>query len=233
MSTLRIVPYRQGSASARLLAAALSEQLGRKVWRGPALQGRNIKNIVWGDPSTANKIQAFQRFAQEGVSHVPYTTSKAAAQRWLAATADAIVFARTPSGQGGSGIHVVRRGERLPDMPLYTKYIRKQKEFRVHVVEGSVIDVQQKKKRHGAPDGALVRNLENGWIYAHEDVVEPTGLRDLGIGAVRAVGLAFGAVDIIWNEREDRCYVLEVNSAPGLCETTAKKYADAFIAHYG
>jgi D-alanine-D-alanine ligase-like ATP-grasp enzyme len=64
-------------------------------------------------------------------------------------------------------------------------------------------------------------------------VVEPAGLRELGVAAVAAVGLDFGAVDIIWNQTQDRCYVLEINTAPGLCNTTCQKYAEAFTANYG
>ncbi len=110
--------------------------------------------------------------------------------------------------------------------------MKKKKEFRVHVVNGSVIDVQQKKKRNGVETTSLIRNLANGWIFAHEGVVEPAGLREMGVAAVAAVGLAFGAVDIIWNEKQNQCYVLEINTAPGLCQTTCDKYADAFARNY-
>lgn len=225
---LKIIPYKRGSNSAKLLAETLTRLLGYKVWRGSDENPRR-KNIHWGKESIG-KLAQFRIFEREGISHVPYTTSKEVAQGYL--RAGQTVFARTTHGQGGSGITIVRPGEELPDMPLYTQYVPKQKEFRVHVVEGRVIDVQQKKRRDGAPKGSLIRNLANGWIFAHEDVQEPEGLRGLGLAAVKAVGLDFGAVDIIWNETQNRCYVLEVNSAPGLCQTTANKYAQAFIDSY-
>jgi len=244
---LRIVPYRRGSESAKMLAEALSEKLGYKVWRGdPKRRSLNLNwgskpNPKWWDEdecinnpifvhTASDKLLTFNALKEKGVSHVPYTVSKEEAQGYLAA--GQTVFARTRSGQAGSGITVVRPGETLPDSQLYTQYVKKQKEFRVHVLRGSVIDVQQKKKRNGA-ENSLIRNLANGYVFAHEDVVEPAGLRELGVAAVAAVGLDFGAVDIIWNQTQDRCYVLEINTAPGLCNTTCQKYAEAFTANYG
>jgi D-alanine-D-alanine ligase-like ATP-grasp enzyme len=37
--------------------------------------------------------------------------------------------------------------------------------------------------------------------------------------------LDFGAVDVIWNEKQQRAYVLEVNTAPGLEGQTVDDYA--------
>lgn len=243
---LRILPYKLGSQSAKMLANALTLLIGRKVWRGEAK--RNKLNFNWGNKQgsllpvvwvngpepvrvASNKILTFQALERAGVRHVPYTTSKEVAQTWLAE--GSIVFARTPTGQSGSGITIVRPPARdLPTLPLYTKYVRKQKEFRVHVMRGEVIDVQQKRKRNGIDNGGLIRNLANGWIFAHENTVEPAELRPLGIAAVSALELDFGAVDIIWNERQNRCYVLEVNTAPGLSQTTCDKYAAAIVRNY-
>ena len=245
---IRIVQYRTGSESAKMLAAALSQRLGYKVWRGPPK--RRALNLNWGSKpnptwwdedscinnpifveTASDKLLTFQALERAGVSHVPYTTSTEVAQGWL--QEGSTVFARTRGGQGGSGITIVGHPQTtVPPAQLYTRYVKKLKEFRVHVVGGSVIDVQQKKKRNGVEGTSLIRNLANGWIFAHEDVVEPTGLRELGAAAVAAVSLDFGAVDIIWNQREDRCYVLEVNTAPGLCQTTCDKYADAFVGKY-
>lgn len=224
----KIIPYKRGSSSAKLLAETMTRMLGYKVWRGPEENPRR-KNIHWGKESIG-KLAQFQVFNREGVSCVPYTVSKEEAQAWLAA--GKTVFARTTHGQGGSGITIVRPNEALPDMPLYTQYVPKEKEFRVHVVEGVVIDVQQKKRRDGAPKGSLIRNLANGWIFAHEGVEEPQELRALGTVAVKSLGLDFGAVDVIWNQTRNQCYVLEVNTAPGLCQTTATKYANAFVRAY-
>ena len=38
--------------------------------------------------------------------------------------------------------------------PLYVKYKKKKAEYRVHVFDGKIMDVQQKKKRRGVEHGA-------------------------------------------------------------------------------
>ena len=58
------------------------------------------------------------------------------------------------------------------------------------------------------------------------------GAADLAINAVKAVGYKYGAVDLIYNEKRNQCYVLEVNSRPGLMGTTLDRYADALIDMY-
>jgi glutathione synthase/RimK-type ligase-like ATP-grasp enzyme len=236
---IRIVPYKAGSQSAKLIATGLSQALGYKVWRGPAKPF--AINISWGNqtkgPGTqinkpiavhcaADKLVTFSFLSKEGVSHVPYTTSKEVAQGW--SKEGKTVFARTVQGQSGSGITIVAPGESMPSMPLYTQYVKKRKEFRVHVVNGVAIDVQQKKKKNGVEANSMIFNHDNGYAFCHNDVIEPDELRPLGIAAVKAVGLDFGAVDIIWNESQNKCYVLEVNTAPGLCDSTCAKYVAAF-----
>lgn len=225
---VRIVPYRPSSKSAKDLAIALSEKLGYKVWRGPPKYG--FKNIFWGKPGhpATNKIATFEILKEKGISHVPYTTAKEDAQTWLQAGAP--VFARTAGGQGGKNILVVLPGADLPEAEMYTRYVKKKKEFRVHVVGEKVVAVQEKRKKSGVVANPLIRSHANGWVFCFKDIVEPDGLRVLGLTAVRSLGLDFGAVDIIWNEHQNKCYVLEVNTAPGLCPTTTELYANEISA---
>lgn len=73
-----------------------------------------------------------------------------------------------------------------------------------------------------------VRNHANGWIYARDAIDEPNAMvLEQAKLAITALGLDFGAVDIIWNQHRQMAYVLEVNTAPGLEGTTLIKYADA------
>ena len=240
---IRVIPYKKGSQSAKLIAQGLTKALGYKVWRGPPKPFS--LNLSWGNHvvgvgkwinhpaklhAASNKLTTFKALEAAGVSHVPYTTSKESAEG--SSKDGATVFARTVQGQSGSGITIVAPGEAMPNMPLYTQYVKKKKEFRVHVVGGQVIDVQQKKKKNGSEVKTLIWNHDNDYVFCHEEVVEPDDLRAFGIAAVAAVGLDFGAVDIIYNEFQDRCYVLEVNSAPGLCDTTCGKYVQAFVSKY-
>jgi hypothetical protein len=123
---------------------------------------------------------------------------------------------------------VVAPGQELPDAPLYTQYVKKKKEFRVHVYNGKAIFVQEKRKRKNEPVGnQLIRSHRHGWVFCIKDIVEPDGLRVLGVNAVRACGLDFGAVDIIYNEHYNKMYVLEINSAPGIEGSTLEAYTNA------
>jgi D-alanine-D-alanine ligase-like ATP-grasp enzyme len=44
--------------------------------------------------------------------------------------------------------------------------------------------------------------------------------------AIINLGLDFGAVDIIYNEKNNRWVVLEVNTAPGLSGETLNRYVE-------
>ena len=112
--------------------------------------------------------------------------------------------------------------------PLYVKYKKKKAEYRVHVFDGKIMDVQQKKKRRGVEQASTyVRNHANGWVYCREDIIIPKDLFDEALNACAALSLTFAAVDIIYNQRDDKCYVLECNTAPGLDGTTVDFYGNA------
>jgi len=245
---LRIVPYKMNSMSARALANALSDRLGYKVWRGKPVAGQ--LNVSWGyhnpkqhwgpvqwvnRPSAVegsrNKVDTFNCLQKAGVSHVPYTTSTATAIAWQA---DGFtVFARTATGQAGSGIQIVLPQDPLPLAPLYTQYVKKKKEFRVHVFNGKAIFIQEKRKKNGAEADPLIRSHKRGWVFCIKDIVEPDGLRELGVAAVRACGLDFGAVDIIYNEHYNKLYVLEINSAPGIEASSLNAYVEEIVNYVG
>lgn len=237
---LRISPYKLGSKSAKLLAEKLSALKGYKVFRGPPKLNR--RNILWGstlgfDPGVGvyvnnpqsvatarNKLETFRRI--EGVCSIPpYTTDKTVAEGWI--NSGKTVFARTLTGQAGSGIRVCNSDTGLVDAPLYTLYIKKRREYRVHVVNGQAIAVHEKRRKVGEQPDPMVRSHRRGWVFCKLDVWEPDGLREIAVNAVGALELNFGAVDVIWNEHHNQLYVLEINSAPGLCNQTADAYSAA------
>lgn len=241
----RIVPYKKTSEGARLLATKMTEIGGKKVDSGdPSFDHRNI---LWGNANiplenlqpaagiaiAKNKLRTLNRLSTTDVSIPEYTTSKQVAEEWV--RGGIVVVARQIlNGSEGRGI-VICRELPIVDAPLYVKLVEKDKEFRVHACNGIAIDLQEKRRRNGArnvdgsrPDG-LIRNIDNQWVFCRGGIVEPPGLRELGVKAVQALGLLFGAVDIVHNTRSGRLWVLEVNTAPGLCETTATRYAQAFL----
>jgi glutathione synthase/RimK-type ligase-like ATP-grasp enzyme len=180
----------------------------------------------------ANKLTAFEIFDDNVVSAVPWTTDQVEAQEW-ATSGKTVVVRNKLTGSSGDGIVIVNKYEEVPDAPLYTQYIFKAFEFRVHVCAGKVIDTQKKIRD---PDKEVtnwkVRSHENGFIFTRNSVLA-NPLRDkLAIDSALALGLDFGAVDIIQDDGEN-FYVLEVNTAPGLEGQTIKSYAEGFNAYQG
>lgn len=173
----------------------------------------------------SNKINTFSRWARDSISCPEWTTDADCAYSWL--ENGNTVFARTRlQGHSGDGIVILSSTDDFVPAPLYTKYIKKKKEFRVHVFNDEVIDVQEKRRSMGSDAGFLIRNHANGFVFCRDDIVEPTDLRDVAIKAVSSLGLDFGAVDIIYNAHYDKCYALEVNTAPGLEGTTLQSYVN-------
>lgn len=195
------------------------------------MEGMRSINSCTSVAASSNKLVTFRTLKDNPNVRIPdFTESKDEAAQWI--EQGSVVVARTQlSAHSGSGIVMASRSDDLPDCRLYTKYVKKKKEFRVHVVGGQVIDVQQKKQRSdftGDVDFA-VRNHQNGWIYARENVEEPADLRQNAVEAVLAMGLDFGAVDIIYNAHQNQSYVLEINTAPGLEGTSVQNYTTALL----
>jgi D-alanine-D-alanine ligase-like ATP-grasp enzyme len=112
------------------------------------------------------------------------------------------------------------------------------------VVDGKAIDLTEKKLkeefRANRNDKSIVRSYDNGWVHAHAGLSLTSGddlesLRKLAVDAISAVGLDFGAVDVLAcldtadPRRLSKAVVCEVNSAPGIeNEITKDAYVKAF-----
>lgn len=180
----------------------------------------------------SNKLKSFELFQDAGVSIPQFFKTKEEAREYINGAAGRSVVCRTLlSGHSGAGIVLADSDAELVDAPLYTAYVKKQEEYRYHVFMGKVVDIQRKARKREVPDEQVnwkVRNLDGGFIFAREGVVENEGAAQNAIMAVEALGLDFGAVDLIYNAREEKYYVLEVNTAPGLAGSTLDGYAQRF-----
>lgn len=261
MNNLRIYPYALGSESARDLARILNvlrvtpdgnfiPKMGVSVinwgnstvpnWAGiAARRSTRILNRPESVVNASNKLNTFRKLQVAGVRTPAFTTNFQEAKTWLQ-TGLTVVERHTLSGHSGEGIRIVSYDDesatsQLQAAPLYTKYMYKEKEFRVHVFRGTVIDYIEKKKRRGAEDmpnfDRFVYSTERGWVFSREGATQLDSVKQLAINAVRALGLDFGAVDVILVDNIP--YVLEVNSSPGLMGTTLIKYANAFRQFMG
>ena len=245
---LRLEPYKLASASSKAMAGALGvlrvtpKQL-RKYGEFPLLINwgateRRFPNARYiNNPEAVaracNKQASFEAMERGGVPTVPHTCEKATAQAWLE-DGHSVVARRLLRANSGRGIVLVSPdgGETLPTAPLYTRYVKKADEYRVHVVGDTVVDFAQKKKRTEVDNEDVnyqIRNACNGWVFCREGVDPPDAVRDASVAAVRALGLDFGAVDVGWNTKEERPAVYEVNTAPGVEGTTLERYREAFV----
>ena len=239
--------YKNGSASAKALADALG--IKRIKHEGAPLKTAKVV-INWGasqierafpnlqkiyNPpkavaNAANKLSTFKLLEKAGVSIPLFTTERDVATGWLAKND---VVARTIlTGHSGAGIEITSKGnEELPDAKLYTEYIPKRHEYRIHVFNGNAFFVQRKARKQEVPDEEVnwkVRNLAGGFIFANKDVEVGDEAKIQAVKAVKALNLDFGAVDIVYNEKKQQYYVLEVNTACGLEGTTLEKYVEQF-----
>lgn len=248
-----IYPYIAGSASVKNLREAMPDL--RIIRKDASRFTGNEKKIVinWGCsvlPDEVNKTNVINKpeavkiasnkhtffEAVQGVVSIPeWTLDAEVALGWVRNNEK--VFARASlNGHGGDGITVLESEFDWDDFDhsdtkIYVKYIPKQDEYRVHVANGKVIDVQRKAIRRGL-GGHLVnwniRNAANGFVFVREGVNPNKDVLNQAVLAVESIGLDFGAVDVIWNNFRGRAFVLEVNTAPGLEGSSVENYAKFF-----
>lgn len=246
MPRYRVIPYRGGSRSATALSRALGG-LCLKVDGTSRFRPRHDDVIInWGSSNppidaprilnretanVSNKLTFFQRMAEQGLAELlpEFWTDQAAIPQ-----EQYPVVARTVlNGHSGAGIHIVDSRNDRVEARLYTKYIKKQDEYRIHVgrrgEQSIIISTQQKRRRHDHENpNWQVRNHANGFIYARGAVDPPACVLDAARRVLEASGLDFGAVDVIYNRNANRAYVLEINTAPGLEGQTVDDYAAFF-----
>jgi hypothetical protein len=220
-----LVSQNTKSNALRNLANELTRRVGYRVWR--VTPDRVRRRIPIEFRSGIDKVRQLSAFHGAGVSAPAFVTRLADV-----ATLDSkkVVIRSLISASEGKGITICTKEECNTHAPLYTAYIPKKKEFRVHVWNNQVIDVQEKRKRRGADtEEHQVRNTANGYVFCRDNVVEPDDCRRVALAAVLSLGRTYGAVDVIWQEKSNKCFVLEVNSRPGMEGSTVTKYADAIL----
>lgn len=258
--TLNIYTHNPNSEGAKALANALGVK--RIKQEGSKYVGRAGKTVInWGSSNVpaqvdsgarilnrpesvrrvTNKLDFFnlvkdahRRNGNETPRIPEFTTDRAVATRWVEEGAKVVVRTKL-NGHSGDGIVVIEeRGVDIPAAPLYTKYVPKKQEWRVHVLKDgdqlTVIDMQRKirdPKFEGVPNWN-VRSHDNGFIFAREVDAPNPDILEQAIRALDVSGLDFGAVDVIWNQQQGAAYVLEINTAPGLVGQTVESYANAF-----
>lgn len=256
MPKLFVYPYKKGSASAKLLAQAIGAE---RVFPDSSFAPKPSDLIVnWGNGNPPNwrsqlylqsiqvlnhwenvcfaidKRTSFVMFKEAGVCIPKYTQSRSMAIDWL--EDGKIVIGRALlEGTRGEGIVVMEKVTQFKECALYTQYTEPTKEFRIYTFNGKFIDALEKRRDSDRlAEGTIdyrVRTEENGWVFCRNNVQVPQEAAKQAVRATRALGLLFGGVDIIWNQKENRAAVLEVNTAPGIFGTTVSLYAQEILAY--
>lgn len=217
--------------------------------------GMTTQDIVrlnrFGSVSIASsKLGTLTHLRGSFVSHPSYTTSPDEANFKVLVEGKTMIARTLDRASQGRGIEIltperVRQDGGILRAGLYTEAIDKGREYRVHVgaLAGSyrVIDVQRKIRRPDVEDTdrPFIWNHDNGFIFVRDGVninTVPNSVLDVAVRAVRALGLHFGAVDIVVPRRGRAdvmtmpAYALEVNTAPGMVGRTVQRYAEYFKA---
>lgn len=266
MSKVLVVPYSSASESAKVVADMFSckrmrlensnirdrDDLTLINWGNSTVDLSHLPSAkVFNKPENvklaSHKTKFFQTIeehnerASDRVNIPDWTTSVRTARQWYNDGFD-IVCRHTVQSHSGNGIELVgynedvRADQAIPKAPLYTKYMKKRDEYRIHVCNGEAIFVQRK-----AVDSSMngvtnyqIRNRNNGFIFAIQNLDPDPSVLINAINAVKALGLDFGAVDVIWNERRQLATVIEVNTACGLrSESSRDRYYHALKSLIG
>jgi glutathione synthase/RimK-type ligase-like ATP-grasp enzyme len=253
-----VYPYRQGSKSAIALAQGIEGKVirlenskfkpsNRKTiinWGSTTIDPYTLRVAkVLNHPELVNRASNKKNFfelakaAGENGPNVPeFTFSKEQARQWLTEEKPKKLFARTVlaghSGEGIVKVNTVEDLEPLAEGTMLVVYVPKKREFRFHVDRKvGVFCIQEKLKKKEVPNEEVdyqIRNHANGFIFAKQDIDVPEGCKEQAVKALAVTGLDFGAVDVIYNERQEKAYALELNTAPGLEGSTVEDYIAMF-----
>lgn len=224
----------KGSASLKALASSLSTKLGYKVLRSTRPKYGRL-NLSYGQ--SVDKLTQYQWFKEQGLSALEFTNDFAIAQSWVS-EGNTLFGRKYLNSSCGKGIVVIEpdgpgwNWQLHTPCPVYTKYKKKKREFRVHVFKDTVVAVTEKKRRSGYEGhrDTKIRNLANGYVFCQTVSNEPEQLRSLALAAAKVSQSDFKGVDIGYNEQKDELFVIEVNSAPGMAGSNVEAYANAILS---
>ena len=230
MNKLQLRSTKLGSGSLKRLAMALSSRVGYKVLRTKRINPRRIQ-YEYGN--LIDKCSQYRWFTANDVSCPDFTFDKATAHSWL--LDGGVVFCRTLTrASEGKGIVVAETADQLVYAPVYTKYMKKKREFRVHIFKDKVVQVVEKRKRTGwdADRDTRIRNTANGYVFCRDLLSPaPSGLMELALRASKVTQSDFKGVDVGYNEKKGELFVIEVNSAPGVEGSNVDSYVNVILGY--
>lgn len=230
MKKLQLRSTNLKSGSLKRIAQGLTQRLGYKVLRTRRV---NPRRTQYSYGNLIDKCAQYRWFTDNSVPCPEFTFDRQLARDWCAT--GSVVFCRTLTrASEGRGIVVAETVDQLVDAPVYTKYTKKKREFRVHIFKDKIVQVVEKRRRSGwqGDRDVRIRNTANGYVFCRNVDNEPAGLRELALQASRVTTSDFRGVDIGYNELKDQLFVIEVNSAPGVEGSNVTDYVNTIMEYY-
>ena len=252
-------PYKSASQSAKDLARTLNTSTIKR--QGSTVVDKTNRLIInWGDSSrcpyrqakvlnapskvalAVNKLLFFNRISNRNstknsndssIVNIPEYSDyfNSVVSTWL--TSGNKVCARSIlNGNSGQGLTITNVRQDIPrDAPLYTKYIPKSAEYRIHIINGIIVEAQKKVWPSTRPSTGVdftQRNYNDGFVFQSCKLGDVSFLiYRQALNAVAALELDFAGVDVIMGT-DGKAYVLEVNTAPGIEGKDLTIYSSSF-----
>ncbi len=229
MKKIQLRACNLGSGSLKRIAQSLSQRVGYRILRTKRSNPRRIQ-YVYGD--LIDKGAQYRWFSASNISCPEYTFQHSTAMDWV--RDGLVVFCRCLTrASEGRGIVVAETVDQLVYAPVYTKYLKKKREFRVHIFKDKIVQIVEKRKRSGW-DGerdTRIRNTANGYVFCRSVDNLPTGINELALRASKVTESDFKGVDIGYNEKNKQLFVIEVNSAPGIEGSNVQDYVNTIMEY--
>lgn len=227
-----------GSVLGTVLGAEHGEYIPGQATRDAVIRWGSRASGFWGTSTTLNsasaislasdKFRSLQVMKEAGVNVPEFS-------RDPGDLAYPFLGRRTSHSKGRDVVLCLQRGDYLRNpRDYYVQYVPTTREFRVHVFDGEVIRVQGKfisnpKQSRNFP---WIRNHTAGYTFKKPRKTLRSERLNMAVQAVQALGLDFGAVDLLIGDDGDT-YILEVNTAPACSPLTMRAYVEAFSKKLG
>jgi len=187
-------------------------------------------SLNYNSRNSVDKVNAFRAMDRAGVPHprlIPASQIRGASSQ-----VPMKFLGRQNRSSCGRGITLYDRTEKWPVIEkhsFFVEYLECKSEHRVHVFDGDVVCELNKNIN----PGSFIHTREQGSTLSIGVINHPKReeILDYSIKAVKSLDLDFGAVDI-FIDTNDKIYVLEVNSDPGMPEIIAPLYAERIRRYF-
>lgn len=222
------VPIADGSGKTGALIQQMLTERGHTIV--PSMDSRPDavisygRSVISGEVPTLNGSSNGNKFEQlvklQG-ANIPVPTF-AAANRAHGTPFKYPILARRTNHHGGTDIAITMQPEDInvriqQGANFFTEFIPVKDEYRVWIYRRRHLGTYKKYLKYPEKYKRVGRNYQNGFAFELVPAASlPRNAVDLAASAVEALGLDFGAVDILESTESGKFYVLEVNTAPGV-----------------